>query len=253
MLKRRVFLKRAGVVTASALLGGRAIAEELAGAVDSSSGLAASLLRGPDAPLDLLVNGVASPLAIDRGTARFTWRHEADGRGERQTAYQILVSASRANLDAAKGDLWDSGKVVSGRSAAVEYAGKTLGPAARCWWKVRIWNQTGKAGAYSAPASFDTGLNPGDWTAQYVWDGSASGNNFAYFRKTFSAARKPRLAKVYVSAQNDYTLWLNGELVGRGPARSDPYRYGQYNGYDITALVRPGRNVFAAIGHWQGN
>jgi alpha-L-rhamnosidase len=203
--------------------------------------------------LGLLVNGVANPLAIDRSTTRFTWRHEADGRGERQTAYQILVSSSRANLDAAKGDFWDSDKMASDRSAAVEYAGEALAPAARFWWKVRIWNQSGKPGPYSAPALFDTGLNPSEWTAQSIWDGTTNPNNFAYFRKTFSAARKPRLAKVYVSAHNDYILWLNGELLGRGPARSDPYHYGQYNGYDITALVHAGTNVFAAIGHWQGN
>src|ERR1035437_10040399 len=96
MLKRRVFLKRAGVVTASALLGRRSIAEGLAAAVDSSSGSAlyASLLHAPVAPLGLLVNGVANPLAIDRGTPRVTWRPDADRRGERQTANQILLYSS---------------------------------------------------------------------------------------------------------------------------------------------------------------
>ena len=194
---------------------------------------------------------MAHPQAIDRDTTRFTWRSETDARGERQTAYQILVSSSRANLDAGKGDFWDSGRVASDRSAAVEYAGRALPRAARFWWKVRIWNQSGKRGPYGAPDHFDTGLNPGEWTAQCIWDGTQNLNNFAYFRKIFSAARKPRLAKVYVSAHNDYILWFNGELLGRGPARSaNPSHYGQYNSFDITALVRPGRNVFAAIGHW---
>jgi alpha-L-rhamnosidase len=170
-----------------------------------------------------------------------------------QFAYQILVASNPANLAAGTADLWDSSKVNSGNSASVEYAGKPLHSAKRLWWKVRIWNQSGKPGPYSAPAFFDTGLNPDEWTAQYIWDGTTNLNNFAYFRKTFPVARKPRLAKVYVSAHNDYIVWLNGKLLGRGPARSDPYHYGQYNGYDITALVRAGPNVFAAIGHWQGN
>ena len=157
------FLKRAGLVTASALLGRGSIAEGLAATANWSSRSAqhASLLQAPGAPLGLLVNGVDNPLAIDRDKTRFTWRHEADGRGERQTAYQILVSSSRANLDAAKGDFWDSGKVASDRSAAVEYVGKALVPAARLWWKLRVWNKSGKPGPYSAPAHFDTGLNPG--------------------------------------------------------------------------------------------
>lgn len=255
MLKRRVFLKRGGAIAASALLGKRSIAEPASAAIESSSHspLHVSQLRIPGAPLDLLVNGIANPLAIDRHTTRFTWRSESEARSEKQTAYQILVSSSRANLVAGNGDFWDSGKVVSDRSAAVEYAGKVLPPAARFWWKVRIWNQSDKPGPYSAPAHFDTGLNPREWTAQYIWDGTTNVNNFAYFRKVITAPQKARLAKVYVSAHNGYILWFNGELLGRGPARSDPDHYGQYNSFDITALVRPGRNVFAAIGHWQGN
>jgi alpha-L-rhamnosidase len=255
MFKRRVFLKGGGAVTASLLLGKRSIAEGLSAAVELSSGSASHVSHSytPGAPLGLLVNGVANPQVVDRSTTRFTWRCETGARDERQTAYQIQVSSCRATLDAGKGDFWESGKVASDRSAAVEYAGRALPPAARFWWKVRIWNQSDEHSLYSAPAHFDTGLNPGEWTAQYIWDGTTNLNNFAYFRKIFSAAQKPRLARVYVSAHNDYILWFNGELLGRGPARSNPYHNGQYNGFDITARVRPGRNIFAAIGHWQGN
>ena len=124
--------------------------------------------------------------------------------------------------------------------------------ATRFWWKVRIWDQTGKPSPYSAPACFDTGLAQNDWTAHYIWDGTTNLNNFAYFRKTFSVTRKPNLAKVYVTAHNDYLLYFNGQPLGRGPARCDPYHYGQYNAYDITKLVKAGTNVFAAVGHWQG-
>jgi alpha-L-rhamnosidase len=95
-------------------------------------------------------------------------------------------------------------------------------------------------------------LAQGDWTSHFIWDGTTNQNNFAYFRKTFSVTHKPRLAKVYVTAHNDYLLYCNGQLLGRGPARCDPYKYGQYNAYDITKLVKTGSNVFAAIGHWQG-
>ena len=98
----------------------------------------------PTAPVGLLVNGVSNPLAIDRDATRFTWRSVDAGRGEMQTAYQILVSSSAERLAAGKADWWDSGKVDSDQSASVEYAGKALPPATRFWWKVRIWDQTGK-------------------------------------------------------------------------------------------------------------
>jgi len=212
----------------------------------------------------MLVNGVSNPLAIDRDTTRFTWMSKAAERGETQTAYQLLVSSNpNFKEQQAEGILtsdlrpptsvwWDSGKVASDQSASVEYGGKPLPSATRFWWKVRVWDQTGKASTYSTPAFFDTGLNQNEWTARYIWDGTTNVNNFAYFRKTFVLTRPPYFAKVYVMAHNDYLLYCNGEPLGRGPARCDPYHYGQYNAYDVTRLLKPGTNAFAAVGHWLG-
>ncbi len=202
-------------------------------------------------PVGLLVNGVSEPLAIDRDATRFTWRLRDGDRGEKQTAYQILVSSNAEQLAKGEEDFWDSGKIDSDKSASVEYAGKPLPPATRFWWQVRIWDQTGKASHYSSPNYFDTGLNQNEWTAKYIWDGTTNANNFAYFRKTFVVTNKPELAKVYVTGHNDYLLFFNGHLLGRGPARCDPYHYGQYNAYDITKLLNTGTNVFAAMGHWR--
>ena len=218
----------------------------------------------PTAPVGLLVNGVSNPLAIDRDTTRFTWMSPDTARGKRQTAYQILVSSNpdfkeqkaegvlTSGLRPPTSAWWDSGKVASDQSASVEYGGKPLPSATRLWWKVRVWDQTGKPSPYSARAYFDTGLEQSEWTARYIWDRTTNVNNFAYFRKAFSIAHKPDLAKVYVTAHNDYLLYCNGELLGRGPARCDPYHYGQYNAYDVTKLLTTGTNVFAALGHWHG-
>jgi len=214
---------------------------------------AASVVPGKSAaPVDLLVNGVSNPLAIDRDAVRFTWRQTDAGRGAAQTAYRILVATSRELLAQGKGDVWDSGKVDSDQSAGVAYAGAALPATTRLWWKVRVWDAAGKPGPYSAPARFDTGLTQDEWTAKYIWDGTSNENNFAYFRKTFSVQHKPSLAKVFVTAHSDYMLFLNGQLLGRGPARCDPNHYGQYNAYDVTELVKTGVNVFAALAHWQG-
>jgi len=208
----------------------------------------------PVAPERLLVNGVSCPLAIDRENTRFTWLLTGTTRGEAQTAYQILVFSNSAasGFRPPTSVWWDSGKVDSDKSASVEYKGKPLPPVSRFWWEVRVWDQSGEASPYSAPAYFDTGLNQSEWPAHYIWDGTTNLNNFAYFRKTFVVTNKPALAKVYVTAHNDYLLYFNGQLLGRGPARCDPYHHGQYNAYDITRLLTVGSNVFAAVGHWQG-
>jgi alpha-L-rhamnosidase len=214
--------------------------------------LAFQVLGRPAAPVGLLVNGASNPLAIDREAARFSWSSADTRRGAGQTAYQVLVASSPERLATGKADLWDSGEVDSARSASVEYAGKVLPSATRFWWKVRVWDQTGKPSRYSTPAFFDTGLAQNEWMAHYIWDETTNWNNFAYFRKTFSLTAKPALAKVYVTAHNDYILYLNGRLLGRGPARCDPYHNGQYNAYEVTKLLTTGTNVLAAIGHWVG-
>ena len=64
----------------------------------------------------------ANPLGIDAPAPRLSWEIAAGGdsgqvpRGLRQTAYRVLVASSAKLLAADTGDLWDSGKVNSGRS-----------------------------------------------------------------------------------------------------------------------------------------
>ena len=70
-----------------------------------------------------------NPLGIDVAKPRLSWIIEdggqkTEGRGLRQTAYQILAASSEALLAKDKGDLWDSGKVASDQSIQVEYEGK---------------------------------------------------------------------------------------------------------------------------------
>jgi alpha-L-rhamnosidase len=95
----------------------------------------------------------------------FGWFFSDPDDGELQTAYQILVSTSPEQLWAGTGDVWDSGKVLSGMQNHVEYAGRPLAAATRYYWAVRTWDKKGKAGPYSEPATFDVGLlTAADWS-----------------------------------------------------------------------------------------
>ena len=66
------------------------------------------------------------------------------------------------------------------------------------------------------------------------------------FRKDFRLDSAPTRATLAVSAADRYALWLNGRLVGYGPARSYPQRK-IYDEYDVTPLLRQGVNRIAAI------
>jgi hypothetical protein len=109
------------------------------------------------------------PLGVDVPKPRLGWVLQSDQRDISQMAYQVLVASSPELLAKGQGDLWDSGKVQSDESAHVEYGGSKLPSRQSCWWKVRVWDRTGAATAWSAPAHWEMGLlEPGDWRAAWI-------------------------------------------------------------------------------------
>ena len=94
-----------------------ALAPSLTSATAAGAGLMPKQLR-----CEYLVN----PPGIDEMHPRLSWLVESGQRGQRQTAYQILVASDETRLRKDQGDLWDSGKVVSGQSIHLPYAGKPL-------------------------------------------------------------------------------------------------------------------------------
>jgi len=76
-------------------------------------------------------------------------------------------------------------------------------------------------------------------------------NAYAYFRRSFTLPSAPTAATVRVTADTRYALYVNGRRVGRGPARSHTKNLA-YDTWDVTADLRPGANVLAALVHHVG-
>jgi hypothetical protein len=49
------------------------------------------------------------------------------------------VASKAETIEGKNGDLWDSERVVSTASTAIEYKGKRLKPGKTYYWKVRVW------------------------------------------------------------------------------------------------------------------
>jgi hypothetical protein len=110
-----------------------------------------------------------NPLGIDVARPRLSWILSSSERGQRQTAYQILVASSLAKLAAGEGDIWDSGKVQSRQSVHVPYDGKPLKSRTRYHWTVRVWDRGGEVSGWADPAWWETGLlSPSDWHAEWI-------------------------------------------------------------------------------------
>jgi len=111
---------------------------------------------------------LANPMGIGTTSPRLSWILKSNRRGERQAAYQILVASSPKLLDEDKGDLWNTGKVRSDQTTQIAYQGRPLVSREDCFWKARIWDQTGRSD-WSPIARWETGLfKPGDWTANWI-------------------------------------------------------------------------------------
>lgn len=77
-------------------------------------------------------------------------------------------------------------------------------------------------------------------------------NIHTLFRKTFTAkSLAVSSAKLYITGDDLYKLYLNLEFVGEGPAQSYPFAY-NYNCYDVTDLIKPGKNTVGVHLYYQG-
>jgi alpha-L-rhamnosidase len=186
---------------------------------------------------------------------------ESDERGQKQTAYRILVASDEKTLEAEEGDLWNSGRVESDQTVNISYAGKPLASRQTCFWKVNIWDESGQKASWSKSAKWRMGLlDAKDWTGEYISFRDSTPvfkDTKAHFlpparqyRKEFSAAKAVRRATIYATALGIYELHLNGERVGDAcfaPGWSDYHQRAYYNAYDVTPLLKKGAN---ALGAW---
>lgn len=192
------------------------------------------------------------PLGIDTNEPRLSWEMRGKAAGAAQTAYRILVARDPRTLETGRGGLWDSGKVVSGQSIHVAYAGKPLQARDVCWWKVKIWDQDGRESAWSKPARWTMGPH---WAEEAKWigcDWMRDGCPLPWLRKTFDLASKPARADISVCALGYFELYVNGKRAGDdvlSPATSDYSKRGLYITYDIADMLKPGKNC---LGLWLG-
>jgi len=228
---------------------------------DATAGLKASKLR-----CEYRVN----PLGIDVLKPRLSWVVESSERGQFQTAYQIIVSSTRLNLENDIGDLWNSGKVESSETNQIEYDGEKLLSRMECWWKVRVWDKYGRPSKWSESAYWTMGLlKPEDWEAKWIgydeyaeweepnfkgcrWIWFKEGEPLKeapvadrYFRRAIRlpADRKIKRGIFLLTADDQFVLFVNGTEAGRSDGK--PYAWQRPKIFEVTSLLHAGLNIFA--------
>ncbi|WP_077620282.1 family 78 glycoside hydrolase catalytic domain [Bacillus sinesaloumensis] len=88
------------------------------------------------------------------------------------------------------------------------------------------------------------------WDASWIWNEipEYTPNIYNEFRKTFHVKYKTNVtsAKISISANQEYILYINEKKIGRGPSPSDNnWKY--YDTYDVTAYIIEGQENIVSI------
>ena len=121
----------------------------------------------------LETNARVDPIGIPGDAPSLSWHSTSTGRGAVQSAYQVRVAASEADLGGRTCGTAARSSPTSRSTSPT--AAPTSTPGTRYAWQVRVWNGDDEASAWSEPASFETGLlTTGDWGSA-EWVGAAPG------------------------------------------------------------------------------
>ncbi|GAA1891837.1 family 78 glycoside hydrolase catalytic domain [Asanoa iriomotensis] len=208
-----------------------------------------------------------TPIGIDAARPRFGWKAGGPANSElMQSAYQLIVSTTEAGAQGGTGDVWDSGRVVSGRSVDAAYGGAALASRTRYWWRARVWDTQGRRGAWGPVSWFETGqYNPAtNWQAAFVGSSAAvpalagatwiwypEGDPGAsapiatrYLRRTFTLpAGAVSRATLTVTGDDTADVWVNGTQVSTSPRVYESWKTAAV--VDVTGRVQAGSNTIA--------
>jgi alpha-L-rhamnosidase len=82
------------------------------------------------------------------------------------------------------------------------------------------------------------------WQSQWIWLNETIGSDVMLARRSFELDHTPLEALLRITASTTYQLYLNGEYINRGPARSAPHHQ-SYDILDVRGLLREGKNTIA--------
>src|SRR6478752_922725 len=208
-------------------------------------------MTGLPAAVDLRVEHATDPIGIDELRPRLTWRVDLAAPATHQSTFAIEVARDPAFAPATV--IW-SRSDVTGSDAAVVYDGPPAGSRERRFWRVRVVDDCGVAGPWSACASWETGLlATDDWVGRWIaWIDPAKASwssRSPILRRSFRVTGAVARARAHVTALGLVELTLNGRRVGTdrlAPGWTDYRLRIQYESSDVLDLLRPGENVIAA-------
>ena len=141
---------KAGISTGSA-----SITAASPGLTDGSATISLFMNEPPGAPTSLLCNDRGDPAARPQAFAELRWIfNDPDAEsGDMQSAYRLIIADNLTDIHSDRGNVWDTGKVLSGPVSAHTCV-LPLRPGRTYCWKVKTWDISDEEGPFSPYATF---------------------------------------------------------------------------------------------------
>lgn len=196
-----------------------------------------------------------TPLGIDNSQPVLSWEIPPVSRNFRPTAFELVISENPFLVNFPSAVRWSSGIVKSNENILVLPADFPLKSSQRYFWKVRVYDDKGNVSLWSEGSWFETAfLQPADWKAKWIGDGSSQfekdedfykDDPMPLFQQSFTASKKVRSARLYISGLGYYEAYLNNGKVGDhvlDPGFTAYRKQVSYVVYDVTANIKKGKN-----------
>ena len=186
---------------------------------------------------NIRIEYLSNPIGIDITSPRIRWTLEGL---KKQTAFEITYSLNDEDYQTIKKETNDMFYDFEQSFASRDIVK----------FKIRVTSEKGEQSEYSEEHSFEIGLlNKTDWTAKWIagnYKTKKSRYPVDYFLKEFDVNNIKR-ARLYISACGIYEAHLNNQRVGSfvlAPGFTDYRKRIQYQTYDVTNLLKEGKNTF---------
>ena len=190
-----------------------------------------------------------NPLGVGESRPRLSWMVGTNVAGWRQAGYEIEAYGSDGRL------FGRTDRVESDQSVLVPWPFPPLLSRERLTVRVRVWGVDAHLSAWSALYPVEAGLlQADDWSAQFItpaWAEDISRPQpCPLVRCEFDVHPGVTRARLYVTALGVYEAQLNGATVGDhvlDPGWTSYNHRLRYQTFDVTGLLREGRNAIGAI------
>ncbi|MFT6806973.1 MAG: alpha-L-rhamnosidase [Saprospiraceae bacterium] len=88
------------------------------------------------------------------------------------------------------------------------------------------------------------------WQAQWIWMHDSIANDVMLARREFQIENAIEKAELLITASSQYQLYINGNYLRRGPARSAPHHQ-SFDRLDVSSMLIIGNNTIAIRVHHQ--